>query len=79
MPFPGSRIASSLTEKVLGEVEPQFGEQLEIFVPSLFGNGDFPLEAKTINGSEITAGELLELFKVGEKKEYSMFFSSRIC
>ncbi|PAV91095.1 hypothetical protein WR25_02798 [Diploscapter pachys] len=41
--------------------EEEFSEQLDILIPSLF-EGDY-LEAKKINGKEITCREMAELFK----------------
>ncbi|PAV60906.1 hypothetical protein WR25_17158 [Diploscapter pachys] len=61
MPHPGLRIAQNNSEKVLGKVEEEFSEQLDILVPSLF-EGD-SLEAKKIDGKEITCREMAELFK----------------
>ncbi|PAV77397.1 hypothetical protein WR25_18765 [Diploscapter pachys] len=61
MPYPGSQIARNNSKKVLGQVEDEFSEQLDILVPSLF-KGD-SLEAKKIDGKEITCLEMVELFK----------------
>ena len=62
MPHPGLRIARNNSGKILGKVEEEFSEQLDILVPSLF-EGD-SLEAKKIDGKEITCREMVELFKV---------------
>ncbi|PAV88450.1 hypothetical protein WR25_06024 [Diploscapter pachys] len=61
MPHPGLRIALNNSEKILGKVEKEFSEQMDILVPSLF-EGD-SLEAKKIDGKEITCREMVELFK----------------
>ena len=62
MPHPGLRIAQNNSKKVLGKVEEKFSEQMDIFIPSLFE--DDSLEAKKIDGKEITCLEMVELFKV---------------
>ncbi|PAV64707.1 hypothetical protein WR25_26899 isoform B [Diploscapter pachys] len=61
MPHPGLRIARNNSEKVLGKIEEEFSEQLDILVPSLF-KGD-SLKAKKIDGKEITCREMVGLFE----------------
>jgi atlastin len=63
MPHPGLQIACNNSEKVFRKTarETNFEKYLKYFVPSLFEQG--ALEAKTVDGEEITCGELMQLFK----------------
>ncbi|CAJ0949689.1 unnamed protein product, partial [Mesorhabditis belari] len=61
MPHPGRRVANNNSDKVFGEVEPDFEEHLQSFVVSHFEEDI--LEAKTVQGEELSCGELMKLFR----------------
>lgn len=62
LPHPGLSVATNpLFDGRLREIEPEFREQLQVLVPMLLAPESLVL--KEINGTQITAQELVEYFK----------------
>ena len=61
---------------VLSDIEPDFREQLQVLVPMVLAPENIVL--KEINGSVITAQELVEYFKVGAGAQCCYYYNEEL-